>query len=214
MTSVVYEAVNDGIGMVAAYMGETVTTKVLQIRLPLTERGTVEPARIGHGKLDRMVELHMMAVPLDSGEGERIGLAALGRGWAYVDTSKNSAEVIRVTAAHEVAHGFGFVLPSSKQSDPESPFHCCDGNCLMHKMVTILVSEPELAEPAPQESRRLLSRLPFRRRPQVEAVTTNPRYTVEEQYDFCLPCKIDLREKGSQHLSELRHGRLFSWKGV
>jgi hypothetical protein len=215
LTPVAREAVHDGIGMVTAYMGETVAARELMVRLPFTERGTIDPARIGHSKLDKMVELHLMAVPLDSGESERIGLGALGRGWAYVDTAKNSAEVIRVTAAHEVAHAFGFVAPEAKQADPESPYHCCDGNCIMHKMVTILVADSEHAQQAPQESRRLLNRLQFRRRStRVAAVTNTPAYSVEKQYDFCLPCKIDLRDKGSQNIAELRHGRIFSWRGV
>lgn len=214
LTPVAREAINDGIGMVAAYMGQTVASRELLVRLPLNERGNVNPARVGFNKLDKMVELHLMAVPLDPGAGERIGLAGVGRGWSFVDTAKDSDQVIRTTTAHEVAHAFGFVSPSAEQTDPESPFHCCDGNCIMHKMVTILVSEAEAEQQAPEESRRLLSKIPFRRKSKIVTPEPSPTYSVTDQYDFCLPCKIDLRDNSEAHMSELRTGRLFGTKGV
>lgn len=216
LTPVAREAINDGIGMVAAYMGQTATSRELLVRLPLNERGNVNPARVGFSKLDKMVELHLMAVPLDPGAGERIGLAGVGRGWSFVDTAKDSTSVIRTTTAHEVAHAFGFVSPSAEQTDPESPFHCCDGGCIMHKMVTILVAESETAQQAPEESRRLLSKIPFWRKSKltIPETSVSTTYTVPDQYDFCLPCKVDLRHNSEAHLSELRMSRLFGTKGV
>jgi len=192
LTPVAREAVNDGIGMVAAYMGETVSTRELLVRLPMTQRGTVNAKRVGYGNLDKLVELHLMAVPLDKGEGEAIGLAGLGRGWSFVDTMHGAADVMRTTSAHEVAHGLGFVIASSEQADPKSPNHCCDGNCIMHKKVTILMSESGTGQQTPPSGSASLY----------------------GQYDFCLPCKIDLRSKGAHRLAELRRSRLFSRRGI
>lgn len=214
LTSQAREAVHDGIGMVAAYMGETAAAKELLVRLPLTSNGTIDPARIGYGKLDKMVELHLMAVPLDRGDSERIGLAELGRGCAFVDTSRNSIAVIRATTAHETAHSLGFVSPLSTQTAPDSPYHCNDESCIMHKKVTLIIDEIESPIVEPQKSHRTYNPFKLHRQPQKASSESQQTYEIVGKYDFCLPCKIDLREKGSQNLAEIRHSRLFSRKAV
>jgi len=190
-------------------MGEVVTRRELGIKLLITPEGVVNPRRVGFANLDRMVELHLMAVPLRHGEDERIGLAGIGRGWSYVDTSSDSPAIIRATTAHEVAHGFGFLIPGSKQEDPESPFHCCDGNCVMHRSVVITTHEPVIK--VPTRGQRIKSRISRR---SVEPVIPRETYSVDKQYDFCLPCKIDLRDNGSQNISKLRYNRVIAEKKI
>lgn len=192
----IQEAVHDGIGMVAAYMGQTVAAKDLLVRLPLNEYENVAPERIGFGRLDGMVELHVMAVPLERGEGERIGLGGVGRGWAFVNTRKSSVPIVRSTTSHEVAHAFGFVLPDAEQADPGSKYHCASSGCVMHKMVVSqLLASPQEVKPnhSTQRQRKVWTQSP-------------------SQFDFCVPCKVDLRNHGDEHLAKLRHNRLRSGK--
>lgn len=215
LTPVAREAVNDGIGMVAAYMGETVVPRELLIRLPLNERGNVNPTRIGFGKLDKMVELHVMAVPLDPGDEEVIGLAGIGSGWSFVNTTRDSEQVIRATTSHEVAHALGFVTIGAAHADPESSFHCCDDNCLMHKSLFIHTKTDTTAELLAEEPPKLLDRIGFRRKSRVAPRVPSPVYTlVKRQYDFCSPCKLDIKTNGEKNLSELRTNRIFRIQSV
>lgn len=205
-------AIEDGIGMVATYMGHTAVTKELGVRLPLNERGHVNPERVGFGKLDKLVELHLMAVPLDPGEGERIGLAGVGRGWGFVDTSKESTDVIRMTTAHEVGHAFGFVVPDADHEDPESSFHCCDGSCVMHKRALIVAEEIEIEQAATRLQK--LKRSIAKRRGHEPEPEYAVNYRLAEQFDFCLPCKVDMRDQGDKNIEQLRYNRIFGSKGV
>jgi hypothetical protein len=213
LTDIARESINDGIGMVTAYIGETVVTNEVTVRLVTDELGRVDPNRIGYGNLDKMVELHVMAVPLDRGEDERLGLAAIGRGWSYVDTSRDSAPIIRTTAAHEVAHALRFVVPGSEHEDPASPYHCCDGDCIMHKSIAIAVSE--LAGSSDRILRTQRMRSLLRRRGKAALLQVDQtEYLMDSQHDFCVACKVDMRDKGSGHVAKLRHDRLFVQKSV
>lgn len=205
-------AVEDGIGMVAAYMGQSVVAKELRVRLPLNGAGVVRAERVGFGKLDKMVELHLMAVPLDPGEDERIGLAGIGRGWSFVDTSRRSIGLIRTTAAHETGHALGFVLPGSPQEDPESSYHCCDQSCIMHKRA-LMVPETAVALRSHAMRRKKRAIIARRRNRESEPMAAL-EYRLKDQFDFCLPCKVDMREQGDTQLEQLRYSRLFKLKGV
>lgn len=208
-------ALNDGIDMAAAYMGHQLIAKELTVRLPLNEHGNVNPARVGYGKLDRLVELHLMAVPLDPGAGERVGLAGVGRGWGFVDVVSNSPELIRTTTAHETAHAFGFVLPDASQRDLDSPRHCSHDSCVMHKKVTTMTTHHEQFGQA-NPRRKFLSRLGFSRgeRQPIEPVMLETVCLANNQYDFCTDCKISMRDNGEEQIAGLRHNRIFTWKGI
>jgi hypothetical protein len=201
-------AVQDGIDMVATYMGETVASSDKLVRLPLNERGHVNPARVGFAKLDKLVELHLMAVPLDPGDSEQIGLAGVGRGWAFVNTTTDNEQIIRLTSAHEVAHAFGFVLAGSQQEDPESTYHCCDDSCAMHHKV---VTEVTYAEQEMGRAQKLLSRF-ARKSVQVPEEVVSSK--ILKQFDFCLPCKVDMRSASEENIHKLRYGRIFEWRGI
>jgi hypothetical protein len=210
LTPVAREAIHDGLGMVAAYMGHTIATKELAVRLPLKDNGTVNPRRVGFANLEKMVELHVMAVPLDPGESEAVGYAGVGGGWSFVDTATHSPELIRTTSAHEAAHAFGFVRQRVGHEDSTSHGHCCNGTCIMHRKVMIETYQEEVRLEASRRSR--LTELFRRGRPPITPV---PKIRLaHEQYDFCLPCKVDLRDKGEEQIAKLRHNRLFVWKGV
>lgn len=75
------EAIHVGLDMVAAYIGETVISKDYIVRLPQTPDGLIDPAKVGCSKLDKLVELHVMAVPLV----ENVGLSRYGRGVSFVN---------------------------------------------------------------------------------------------------------------------------------
>ncbi|MGH7240181.1 MAG: hypothetical protein ACREHG_09000, partial [Candidatus Saccharimonadales bacterium] len=133
LTTRAREGVNDGIDMVAEHMGQRVVKRELIDSWPLTRAGTVDPVRIGSRLLNDAVELHVMAVPLDSGKSERLGLAGMGRGWAFVDTTSDSTELVREATAHEGAHALGFLDKDSSQASSESVHHCQDDKCVMHR---------------------------------------------------------------------------------
>lgn len=202
LSEVASSAILEGIGMAVSYMGETVTSKLLTVRLPLDAHGRVEPRRVGHGKLDKLVELHLMAVPIDPGDGERLGIAGCGRGVGYVDISKDSEPVIRTTTAHEVAHAFGFVTPGAKHEDPSSAHHCANDFCLMHQVARI----EKIDEVKPDFKFRDLFK-PWHK-------LTRTNYFMSDQHDFCLDCKVDMRDGGERHLANLRRARILQWKGV
>lgn len=203
----------EGIGMVATYIGQNVSSKELAVRLPLNDRGHVNPYKVGLGKLDKMVELHLMAVPLDRGQGEQIGLAGLGEGWSFVDISTDSRAVIRATAAHEVAHAFGFLSETAEHQDPDSKHHCGNDCCVMHKKVMILVNEAHREVEKIPEKRKLWDRLRGKDGVEVETIPVISR-VIDRQYDFCLPCKVDMRDHGEQNLTQLRYERQFVRKSV
>lgn len=209
----VSEAVRQGIDMVADYMGHTVATQELLLkRLPLNSEGNVRPGLVSFRKLDKFVELHLMAVPLDRGAGERIGLAGVGRGWAFVNTSDESLEVITTTSAHETGHAFGFVTPASPNSDPRDPHHCRDIRCLMNKKVVILESDEEVSTGFSVSARSAMDRLFLRRPPRT--ASPRPSRRVHQQHDFCDCCKADMRQAGNENIAKLRSARLFEWGKV
>lgn len=202
-------AIHDGVDMVAAYMGQTVVKKELSVRLPQNENGLVNPHRVGFAKLDKMVELHLMAVPVDRGETDVLGLAGMGRGWAFANISTDSAQVMRMTACHEISHAFGFVIPAAEQADQTSPGHCASRDCIMHKFalynIVPVVSEPTATNPGRWDP---LAR--WRNRNNGDTVDSievsyQKRY---RQADFCSDCKVDMREHGDKNLARLRHRRI------
>lgn len=56
--------------MATGYTGHMVVSNLFGVRLPINDQGRVNPARISFCKLDKMVELHLMAVLLESGDKE------------------------------------------------------------------------------------------------------------------------------------------------
>jgi len=202
-------AVTESIEMVVAYMGNVVTTKECRLRgLTLSPDGKVDPARIGLSKLDKLVELHLMAVPLKPGEDERLGIAGIGQGWGFVDSSDDRPAVIRSTTSHEVAHAFGFVIPGAIQEDKESSFHCCDEDCIMYKCALTRIREET---PLTSLLKKIAGSIPgLRQSPAHKTVS----HHIHSQYDFCLSCKIDLRDKADEHLSALRLARVVTQRKI
>ena len=199
------EAVHDGIGMVAAYMGEPIATNELQVRLPLTPDGCVDPRRVGFAHFDMMVELHLIAVPLQ-GSAERPGIADVARGVSFTDVSSDAKPLIRTVTAHEVAHSLGFVLADSTHVDASSEHHCAGEGCIMHRRV---VTDTQTLITLPKT--RLADRLRGRKAaPLQESVVR----LVNGQYDFCGDCKTDLYHNGLAALNKLRWNRLFHTKKV
>lgn len=198
------EAIIEGVQMVAAYMCESATTKELKLRLPYKENGNVSPFQVGLSKLDPMVELHLLAVPLDRHTPEVVGLAGIGSGVAYVDTNESSPAVVRQVSSHETAHAFGFVQEDAKHVDPESPHHCSDEGCIMH--MSVLTQDPE-------ESSRLIDRAKrrgFLGKRHAERADRAMHTKVVNQHDFCLDCAIDMRTESEKNIAELRTERLLN----
>lgn len=192
--------VHDGIGMVAANLGTEIVATDRRVILPTYTNGNVNPKRVGLSKLDNMVELHVMAVPMQTGLDEQLGLALLGRGLAYVDTSTDSQEIIRSVTAHEVSHSIGFVALGAPQADPNSPNHCVDDGCIMNwRMITFA-----------DEVRTKRSFQQF-----ISGESKHKKILkAHKQHDFCTCCKTDLWTKGEENIAKMRHDRLFVHKGI
>lgn len=198
------DAVHDGIGQMAVYIGETITSKEFCVKLPTNESGRVKSARVGTANFDIMTELHTLVVPLDSAAG-RLGESFSGTGVLFVDPSSKSPEVIRTTAAHEAAHSLSFVDEETGHSMPNSPTHCQREKCIMFPDV---FTEERVVEEMVKR-RTLLDRIVGR------CAVTEPKRLVaiaNGQFDFCNDCKTDMRELGQRNLSELRYARLLSRK--
>ena len=190
-----------GLEMVAAYIGETVVTKLCRVRLATDYIGHVEPSKIGTSKLDKLVELHVMAVPMSLNKADQAGLAYMGEGVSYVDVSPfraGSAGKIVTSTAHEVAHSLGFLKDGAVQTDPQSSGHCKDQDCILNKNV---IEKPII----PTQDKNLLKR-------GVKAVLSSlqpaPEPQFGYQFDFCQDCKNDLHLHGPSHLDRLRSNRL------
>ncbi len=195
------EEVHTGIEMVAAHIGDIVVTRQCRLKVSTDFLGHVKPEKIGTKKLDKMVELHVMAVPLSLEQAERIGMANVGKGIAFVDTSplrSKSKGNITATTAHEVAHAIGFVRENSSQVDPHSETHCFDPKCIMHKLLI-----EERIDDFPEHNL-------FKRG--IKAVVSSMLAPVEPrwgaQFDFCTDCKSDMHQHGQRQLNELRSHRL------
>lgn len=201
------EAVLGGVDMLASYIGERIVSKEYDIRMPLTDRGLVEPGRLPLSYLDQEVELHMLAVPLEvDRESTAMGYAYIGTGFAYVDTSRYTPDSTRATSAHETAHALGFVTPWSRHEDPNSQFHCCTADCLMHKHEVQSAYWKEAPMGDLQDELNRMLRTSSIRRPMV-AVRAG-------QKDFCKPCKIDMTHNGARNVENLRRNRPTNWAGV
>jgi hypothetical protein len=198
----VAKAVADGIDVVAGYIGETVSIKELQVRLPHNRYGSVNPNRVGFKKLDGMVELHVMAVPLEYENEATLGVASIGHGFSFIDTNSNNPQVLRSTSAHENAHALGFVVPLSRHEDPASPFHCSDPNCIMNNKIVIFDTLQALAEPISKRNPLTLDKA------ETDLLRARSLQIANGQNDFCSPCKKDFRDKGSYNIGKLRYGRL------
>jgi hypothetical protein len=185
------QAARDGIGVVAAYIGHELLTKKYGIKISVDTQGKVKPSRVGLGKLDKLVELHLLALPLNTGIAESLGMSAIGSGVAWVDTSETSNNIFQRTVVHEVAHALGFVDPRSQQSDGN--YHCTDKACVMNSFLTL-------------EHRRthqsILSTLRSKNVPHEELVC------VHGQFDFCTGCKTDMWSRGDESVTSLRHRRV------
>ncbi|HTB48732.1 MAG TPA: hypothetical protein VK712_01470, partial [Verrucomicrobiae bacterium] len=192
-------AIEGGLDLVADYIGQEIISTMCRARLTTQENGKVAPGRIGYAALDKMVELHLIAVPLDRGKEELLGVAHLGRGVAYVDTSGEVAPpVTRSVAAHEVAHALGFVSDKAEHVDRSSFAHCPDEDCIMHKNLFICTDTSHFGSSLAKFS-ALMSQSRLESAPQ----------TVFSQIDFCKPCQTDMRQLGEAHIGALRTRRLF-----
>lgn len=193
-------AIYDGLGMVAAYMGETILTSEMFVEAPLNDRRKVNPANVHASMLDPSTDIHLLAVPLERGEDEQMGLAYMHSGLCFVDTTRDSPCVMRTTSAHEAAHALGFVTSGLRHEDLTSSNHCRNGDCLMHKKAILIEEEAELKNVQHELDRVLRVLRPTDiLRPMVNKIGG--------QYDFCTPCKIDMRDNGARNLAKLRSFR-------
>lgn len=199
MESHIEEAIRDGLGMITAYMGETIIMRSLLVRLPRDREGLVAPKRVGLANLDPEVDLHVFAVPLQGPE-ETIGTSPFEKGVSYIDTRSQDEKIMRSVTAHEVLHSLGFVLSGSDHEDSTSRNHCSDKSCIMHAKLEVLI---ETARQITQ--RRLFERKLVRSSSREQSSILK---LVNGQYDLCQDCKIDLREAGQSKLSSIRHARL------
>lgn len=194
-------AIREGVDLVSAYMGHTVMFKGLQVRLPRNQQGYVAPQRVGFSKLDKMVEMHLMAVPLDRGKDEQLGIASIGRGTAFVDIAHNEPTQVRATAAHEVAHAFGYLLDTAPQRDVKSPRHCQDTSCILHSNLTTWMSD--VVQPVSKWAKVRGTLTGTRPTPKVIGLKSEIRQT-----DFCEACQADFNKTGDEQVNKLRHDRL------
>ncbi len=199
------DAIHDGVGMVAAYMGESIVTKELTVRVPTSPAGLVDPHRIGFSKMDKMVELHLLALPLDVST-EQVGLAYKKRGIGFVDTTAASEAFTRGVVAHETAHALGFVDDDADHKHSASNSHCNDASCIMHPVIAITLDTIE-AEATQSRLERMM-----RRKPKI--ISDTVVRLANNQVDFCFDCKVDLRGKGQAHLDSIRQDRLFGSKAI
>lgn len=193
-------AIGEGIDMVAEHIGDAIAAKNVRIKLATNKLGVVDPARVGFGKLDKIVELHLMAVPLNTDEDGILGVAGIGQGWAFTGINQRDLAVIRHNTAHEVAHAFGFVRKGSVQEDPRSQHHCISSQCVMHKSALTWTLEPAVSI---QPRKRMPGLL---RRPAMPELPV--RSGLLGGHDFCRNCKDDMHEHGAANISSLRMARL------
>lgn len=190
-------AVRDGFDMLCQQIGKTVAFRTLRVRLPLTSTGFVTPSRVGVRKLDRAVDLHVFAVPLDRGpNNDRLGAALPVTGLSFIDINQDPKRA-RLTAIHEGAHSLGFVLPFASQSNPDSPGHCVDGGCIMH--MGLGNTDGSAAAYVSRLGQRAKVQLP-------EGVVTRESLGLPQD-EFCIPCQSDLTTHGSNLLEAIHQLR-------
>jgi hypothetical protein len=206
------ESINTGIEMVAAYMGHAVVAKECRLKMSTDPLGRVNPMRVGFGKMDTLTELHLLAVPLslDFSHERTVGLAGVGRGFAFVDTEPelhNTESGLRTITAHEVAHALGFLRQDSHHAMPSDGAHCGDADCILHSHVSarFLLDQKHPGETRTTSFKRVARHM-------LNLATTKP--VVGYQYDFCLPCKVDIREHGDSNLNQLRVNRAILKKPI
>lgn len=214
----VRESIHYGIEMVAGYIGEVVVAKEKTIRLPQDNEGRVNPRLVGLGSLDRLTELHLMAVPLNHRTDDRnsLGAAAIGHGFVYIDSKQcDTTDLARVVSAHETAHALGFVQRGVKHEDPASPHHCTTDNCLMKPRLDIYQPFDQFQDiekslgikpdhPLLADLRSYSRRINF----------SEPAKSLITQHQFCHCCQQEMKTDGSKNLSKLRHFRLNTPKNV
>ena len=204
---VTFEAISDGIDIVLAYMGQIAVQKSAVVTCSLrSPQGAINPYKIAYNKLDKLIELHVVAVPfkqpgeLNGSQKSILGIAKFGKGYVAVDVSRDASQ-IRTTTAHEVGHAFGYV--SSGDMNHEDSAHCSDENCLMHPSLNMLITD------RPNGNNRDLGNL--RKIGQILLGLPMERVTNEyalKQYDFCSNCKADMYETGENHVKQMRFSRL------
>jgi hypothetical protein len=196
----VKEAIFDGMDMVLTYMGQIAVAKTEVVTSSLrSPEGVIDPSRISYKRLDRLVELHLVAVPFRHQQrqvGDVIeifaGHAMVGSGCSAIDTLGSAAQ-IRTSTSHEVAHSLGYVQPD--RMDPKNPYHCGDSDCIMHYAGRLTSQRPINGSGMQYEENSFLSAY---------------KDAAINQHDFCLPCKMDMRETGEKHIIDLRHNRIFN----
>lgn len=194
-------AIEEGLDLVAGYIGETVATRALRVRVPENPDGTVNPYRIGFGQFDKMVELHLMAVPFSRNTGTTNGLAYRGKGVGIVDL-KSRPGVLRSVTAHEGAHAFRFLRDGAPQADGDDAHHCASGDCILHWQNRTRLETEEVKIPREKGVYGMLQHL-------MNGSKTDLIFSHEPvQTDFCNPCRTDLAGYGPRHIADLRMERL------
>lgn len=186
-------------------MGHEISAKTLRARLPQDQWGRVNPKRVGVAKLDKMVELHLMAVPFTDSI-TRLGVACMGSGVSFVNTAKPVSMLV-ATSAHEGAHSLGFVRKDALQRDIHDPGHCCSANCVLHKVSSRLPWLSDIEEHEVVDGLTFIHKLKKVIGASGDMPTTEePTLSLDD--DFCRPCQADLASFGDQHLASLRMSRL------
>lgn len=192
------DSVHEGISMTAAYMGETVVSKELLVKLPTDSQGFVDTKRIRLRNFDLLTELHVLVAPLKRTR-EELGIGHYNRGVVIIDQSIGHGEITRSVAAHETAHAFGFVSDNAQHQDPLNNHHCRYDNCIMYYVIDIGESSDRF-----HEIQGFMGSL-------VKQMVLPDQKSLRlsrGQYDFCQDCKHELRDEGQKHLNQLRVDRL------
>ncbi len=127
------QSVSDGLDILGQHVGAISLRKTAIVRLPADEKGLVDPRLVGLTGFDYMTDLHIFAAPFTSAYSENVhGVSFINYGVAWINTrTRKRRSLIRLTAAHEAAHSFGYVLEDSHQTKNALGAHCSCKNCIM-----------------------------------------------------------------------------------
>jgi hypothetical protein len=195
-------SIREGLDLICGYIGESIATRNFKVAVAQEPNGFVRPERVGVRNFDHMVELHLLAVPLTrkSDGTERLGLAGVNSGVAFIDPYRTTPLSLRSTTAHEAAHALGFLLPSAEQAVGHDKSHCKCPDCLMHtQRLTDVWDEEEYQKYLGIRNKGIIGRFKTRGAPEAK---------LHIQEDFCNPCQGDITDYGARHIGELRTKRL------
>lgn len=185
-------SIDHGLHVVGDVIGEVSVKNELTVSLVRGRQGYVDCNRVGYGKFNPHIDLHIFAAPL---EIESLGRSLFLTGVSWLNLRADRADqALHTTTAHEVAHSLGFVDPDAPNHDKKSRMHCDGDCCLMNQYYEF----PIVTRHITAVTERLF------RDP---VVTTVDQHTAEQQR-FCGDCESHMRQRISSNLFTLRHMRM------